>query len=168
MATNNSVNVTLSGQSGTGSFAGTTSPTLVTPTLGAASATSINFGGNSLSAYVVGSWTPIDSSGASLSFTSVSANYTQIGNMVFAYCQLIYPSTVNSSNSIIGGLPLTTVNTSYVQGGYIFGGSFPTGTRLQCTQNATTFFPVTAGGARITNVTLSTLQLNCIIIYSIA
>lgn len=34
MATNNQLNTSLSGQSGTGSFAGTTSPTLVTPALG--------------------------------------------------------------------------------------------------------------------------------------
>ena len=34
MTTNNAVNVTLSGQSGTGAFAGTTSPTFVTPILG--------------------------------------------------------------------------------------------------------------------------------------
>jgi hypothetical protein len=34
MTTNNSVNVGLSGSSGTGSFAGTTSPTFVTPVLG--------------------------------------------------------------------------------------------------------------------------------------
>lgn len=34
MATNNAVNTTLSGQSGTGSFVGSTSPTLTTPILG--------------------------------------------------------------------------------------------------------------------------------------
>lgn len=34
MATNNAVNVGLSGQTGTGNFVGSTSPTLVTPTLG--------------------------------------------------------------------------------------------------------------------------------------
>lgn len=34
MATNNSVNVSLSGQTGTGTFVGSTSPTLVTPLLG--------------------------------------------------------------------------------------------------------------------------------------
>lgn len=44
MATNNGVNTTLSGQSGTGSFAGTTSPTFVTPTLGAATGTSLTLG----------------------------------------------------------------------------------------------------------------------------
>ena len=43
MATNNSVNVGLSGATGTGTFVGATSPTLVTPTLGAATATSLAF-----------------------------------------------------------------------------------------------------------------------------
>lgn len=38
MATNNAVNTTLSGQSGTGSFAGTTSPSFTTPTIGTPSA----------------------------------------------------------------------------------------------------------------------------------
>jgi hypothetical protein len=43
MATMNSVNTTLSSQTGTISFVGSTSPTLVTPILGAASATSLSF-----------------------------------------------------------------------------------------------------------------------------
>jgi hypothetical protein len=43
MATNNAINVGLSGATGTGSFVGSTSPTLVTPTLGAATATSVTF-----------------------------------------------------------------------------------------------------------------------------
>jgi hypothetical protein len=43
MATNNAVNVGLSGSTGTGNFVGATSPTLVTPTIGAASATSVTF-----------------------------------------------------------------------------------------------------------------------------
>lgn len=42
MATNNAVNTTLSGQSGTGSFAGSTSPSFTTPNLGVATATSVN------------------------------------------------------------------------------------------------------------------------------
>lgn len=43
MATNNSVNSPLSGTTGTGSFVGSTSATMVTPTLGAATATSVAF-----------------------------------------------------------------------------------------------------------------------------
>ena|SRR6185312_3103461 len=43
MATNNQLNVGLSGSSGSGSFVGSTGATLVTPTLGAATATSLTF-----------------------------------------------------------------------------------------------------------------------------
>ena len=43
MTTINSVGTGLSGASGSGSFVGSTSPTLVTPTLGAATATSVAF-----------------------------------------------------------------------------------------------------------------------------
>ena len=43
MSTVNSVDVPLSGSTGTGNFVGTTSPTLVTPTIGAATATSVGF-----------------------------------------------------------------------------------------------------------------------------
>lgn len=43
MATNNQINVGLSGSSGTGNFAGSTSQPFTTPTLGAATATSIVF-----------------------------------------------------------------------------------------------------------------------------
>lgn len=42
MATNNAVNTSLSGQSGTGSFAGNVSPSFTTPTLGVATGTSFN------------------------------------------------------------------------------------------------------------------------------
>lgn len=47
MATKNQVDVGLSGTTGTGTFVGSTSPTLVTPTIGAASATSISFSSTS-------------------------------------------------------------------------------------------------------------------------
>jgi hypothetical protein len=43
MATSNQVNVGLSGSTGSGSFVGSTSPTLVTPVLGVATATSLTF-----------------------------------------------------------------------------------------------------------------------------
>jgi hypothetical protein len=43
MATRNTVDTSLAGQTGTGNFVGSTSPTFVTPVLGAAAATSIAF-----------------------------------------------------------------------------------------------------------------------------
>lgn len=63
------------------------------------------------------SWTPIDSSGAGLTFTGVSANWVQIGNMVHAYGALTYPSTANGANATIGGFPVTTANNNYARGG---------------------------------------------------
>lgn len=64
-ATNNSVDVGLSGATGTGSFVGATSPTLTTPTLGAATVTSVNgltvpSGSSGITAATTGwtSWTP--------------------------------------------------------------------------------------------------------------
>lgn len=47
MTTNNAVNSGLSGTTGTGNFVGSTSPILITPTLGAASATSVTFSSTS-------------------------------------------------------------------------------------------------------------------------
>lgn len=47
MATNNALNNGLSGTTGTGNFVGSTSPALITPTLGAASATSVTFSSTS-------------------------------------------------------------------------------------------------------------------------
>jgi hypothetical protein len=44
MATNNSVNVPLSGNTGTGTFVGANTPTLITPNIGAATGTSLNLG----------------------------------------------------------------------------------------------------------------------------
>jgi hypothetical protein len=65
---------------------------------------------NNLDDYEEGTWTPIDSSGASLTFTNTSNNayYTKIGDMVYASFRLTYPSTANGSTAIVGGLPFTS------------------------------------------------------------
>jgi hypothetical protein len=47
MTTNNGINTSLSGQTGTGEFVGSTSPTFITPILGAASATSLTLSSTS-------------------------------------------------------------------------------------------------------------------------
>ena len=62
-------------------------------------------------------WTPIDSSGATLSFTSVSGTYLVVGKMVVAWGALTYPATADGSSVKIGGLPLTVRNTAASQGG---------------------------------------------------
>lgn len=52
MATNNQINVGIATTSGSGSYVGVTSPTLITPVLGVASATSLDFGASSTAGLV--------------------------------------------------------------------------------------------------------------------
>jgi len=97
----------ITANTGTGSNVLATSPTLVTPNIGVATATSVNFGGSALSTYVQGSWTPTDGSGAGLVFTSVAGSYTQIGNLVTMTGNVTYPSTANTNAAVISGFPVS-------------------------------------------------------------
>lgn len=66
---------------------------------------------NTLDDYEEGTWTPSDGSGAGLSFTSVSAAYVKIGQLVVAGFELVYPSTASGTAAKIGGLPFATFGT---------------------------------------------------------
>lgn len=112
--TNNAVNVTLSGQTGTGTFVGSTSPSLTTPNIGAASATSINFGGSTLSTYTAAtSWTPTFTFGTvgnlSVSYAIQTGYYLQVGGVVFFQFALEFTPTftTSSGNAIIASFPIT-------------------------------------------------------------
>lgn len=61
--------------------------------------------------YSTGTWTPVDNSGASLTFTGVSATYNKVGSAVTIVATLNYPTTVSAAAANIGGLPFTS-NTS--------------------------------------------------------
>jgi len=162
--------VTLSNAvTGTGSMVLSTSPTLTTPVLGAATATSINFGGSTLSTYAVGSWTPTDASGAALSFGGrTTANYPRIGNMVYAYAYVGYPVTADASAALIGGLPFTTANARYSRQGFVSASQVATLRYMAPTQNATTVQPLTSAFATLTNATLSNSDIYFECIYPIA
>lgn len=68
---------------------------------------------NALDDYEEGTWTPTDESGAGLTFYAVySASYTKIGDTVYVSAYFQYPSTTNTSNTAVGGLPYTAENTS--------------------------------------------------------
>lgn len=84
---------------GTGSVVLATSPTLVTPLLGVATATSINFGGTALSAYAEGTWTPVDSSGANLTFTGTATT----GNRTLAQRGVATILCVGTNTFVISG-----------------------------------------------------------------
>jgi hypothetical protein len=102
-------------------------------------------------------WVPSDQSGAGLTFSGVSVNYTRHDNMIFAYGRVTYPVTANGANAKIGGLPVTVANQNYASGAQpaaATGVAFA----MVCSANGntTTFsFFNAAGLAAITNAQLS-------------
>ena len=61
-----------------------------------------------VASYQVGTWTPVDLSGAGLGFTAVTASYTKIGRLVTLQAILTYPVTGSGLQPIIGGFPFTS------------------------------------------------------------
>jgi hypothetical protein len=114
---NNITGYTASGATGTTStnLVFSTSPTLVTPTLGAALATSIKFGsGTVLNKYEEGTWTPVITAavGSFTSYTSVGV-YTKIGRIVTAYCSFqITAVGTGSTFCTVAGYPFTSYNSA--------------------------------------------------------
>lgn len=62
-------------------------------------------------------WTPSDQSGGALAFTGVSTKWEQIGNSVFCYFSITFPTTASSAATLIGGLPVPVPNQSYATTG---------------------------------------------------
>jgi hypothetical protein len=60
--------------------------------------------------YEEGEWTPTDSSGASLTFSTAVARYTKIGRTVFIEFRITYPTTASTAIATIGSLPFTNNN----------------------------------------------------------
>lgn len=54
-------------------------------------------GGDVLTQYNQGTWTPADASGAGLTFTNSGAAFTQIGNVVTINMEIVWPVTANGS-----------------------------------------------------------------------
>lgn len=94
MATNNILNIPSTGSTGSGNIVLSTSPTLVTPTLGAASATSITFGGSVLSTYTTwASYSPtvtlVGGAGNVVPvYTTNTGRWMRIGNIVHFMVEL--------------------------------------------------------------------------------
>ncbi len=65
---------------------------------------------NTLDTYAEGTWTPVDASGASLTFTFAAGTYLKIGKLVFINFQIVYPVTANGAAALIGGLPFTVTS----------------------------------------------------------
>ncbi len=104
---------TLTGASGSGNFTGVNTPTLITPILGVATATSINFGVDALGNYNKRTaWTPVFTFATpgdlSLSATSTTAWYQRVGDVVTVTCDYTFTATFTTASglAIVGGLPI--------------------------------------------------------------
>ena len=85
--------------------------------------TTIQLGGsgsaNALDDYEEGTWTPVDGSGASLSFTAgATANYMKIGRLVLFNFYVTYPSSSSTATASIGGLPYAVTSSGYFYANY--------------------------------------------------
>jgi hypothetical protein len=119
-----------------------------------------------LADYEEGTWTPIDASGASLSFTTANGVYTKVGRQVTCHYRVVYPSTVNVSGAIIGGLPFNIGSSNYTGfTGYNSG----TGTVINHrVDGAASFFVSNAAtGTTMTNAQMSTIQIQGTFIYTV-
>lgn len=113
------------------------------------------------------SWTPTDGSGVGLIFTAVSANYTQLGNIVFAYFRLTYPATADTSAALISGIPIAVPAAGYAQGPapvFVSGGAIAILASM-INSTITARFTNAATGANVTNANLSGLAIRAMLIY---
>lgn len=67
---------------------------------------------------IVGAWTPTDTSGAGLTFSSASGTYEKVGRQVTARAFVIYPATASATVARIGPLPFTVANTQEARQGF--------------------------------------------------
>lgn len=154
-AFNNITGYTAAGATGTTStnLVFSTSPTLTTPTLGVASATSINFGQDALNYYDEGTFTPTFTFGfvgdLSVVYTNQTGEYTRIGRMVYVSFRVDFTPTytTSSGNARFGGLPFT-VNGSVNGPGNIL----DTNTAITWPATYTSASVIIAGGTTYANV----------------
>lgn len=101
---------------GSGSVVLATSPTMVTPILGVAAATSINFGDEALDKYDEGSWTPaitFDTPGdLSVVYGTRTGTYVRIGKAVIVEFDITFTPTFTTASGTfyLTGLPFTSGN----------------------------------------------------------
>ncbi len=111
---------------------------------------------NTLDDYEEGTWTPDDTSGASLSFTVYNATYTKIGRLVEIQASIYYPSTASTADAQIGGLPFNSAAGLDNTGGICLSA---TNANLNFTglinRNNNKFFLETLTGAAVSNLNMS-------------
>ncbi len=76
-----------------------------------------------VSDYIAGTWTPVDASGAALTFATALGNYIALGKAILVTFQVVYPATGSGASAKIGGLPFNSSasNTGGLSIGYASG-----------------------------------------------
>lgn len=122
-----------------------------------------------LADYEEGTWTPIDASGAGLTFTSVSGRYTKVGRMVVAQCNFTFPATASASTIAIGGLPFTLSSSQANRQGFISykNAASTVGDTLLPSASSTIFEVRSAGGGNRTNAEYSGAILIATCVYEV-
>jgi hypothetical protein len=119
-----------------------------------------------IASFAAGSWTPTDASGAGLSFANVEASYVRLGPLVVAVGTVTYPSTVDGSAAVLGGLPVTSQNTTRRLATGLVATDAGASVAYQVNVNATTARLVSPTAlSTIANSTLSTRVLSFSLIY---
>lgn len=114
------------------------------------------------------SWTPGDASGASLTFTAVSATYTKAGKSISALVSFSFPATASVATAAINGLPIgppsssvqNVVGACWSSAGSTFGLM-----TAQIFSNSTSFSFFGNTGAAVTNVSLTAATVRCALNY---
>lgn len=167
MATNNIINVSLSGQSGTGAFAGNVSPLFTTPNIGVASGTSINFGVSALNYYaeniptvpVVTFAVPGD---LSVTYATQLGAYTRIGDKASIRVSLGFTPTYTTASGAIqinGVIPFAPIGTAYgIAANLSSGITYPAGTTTMLSRATllTTTLLVRSNGTGVAEASLTT------------
>lgn len=110
---------------------------------------------NTLDDYEEGTFTPVDSSGAGLTFAFAAGVYIKVGGFVQVSLQVTYPATASGANALIGGLPFTSNGNAAIAVGY-HANAPATQLLLLINGGATTITPeVPVTGAAYTNANMS-------------
>lgn len=117
-----------------------------------------------LADYEEGTWTPTDGSGAGLTFTLGDCTYTKIGRQVTVVGKVTYPSTANTANMIIAGLPFPLGAGNYASVGSIGYTSIAT-TVLNYLRGTASYFQGFRPGAIVKNSEMSNGQLDFSLTY---
>lgn len=110
-------------------------------------------------------WTPTDTSGASLSFSNVDCKYMRLGPLVIAYGQITYPTTASGSAAKIS-LPVAVLASGRGSIPAAVDSTVTNGLRIQAsggTSNA--IFGIVTTGASATNANLTGQTIHFCLIY---